>query len=37
MTTRTANELTVTAEPGQPYIDSERVLDAPRDLVFRCF
>ncbi len=37
MTTRTANELTVTAEAGQPFIDTERVLDAPRDLVFRCF
>src|ERR671912_392101 len=27
----------VTAEPGTPFLDTERVLDAPRDLVFRCW
>jgi uncharacterized protein YndB with AHSA1/START domain len=37
MTTRTANELTVTAERGLPFVDTERVVDAPRDLVFRCY
>ena len=37
MTTRTATPIKVTAEPGLPFIDTERELDAPRDLVFRCF
>jgi uncharacterized protein YndB with AHSA1/START domain len=37
MTTRTANELTLTAERGLPFVDTERVVDAPRDLVFRCY
>jgi uncharacterized protein YndB with AHSA1/START domain len=37
MTTRTAAPLEVTATPGLPFIDTERVLDAPRDLVFRCW
>ena len=37
MTTRIANPLSVTADPGLPFVDTERVLDAPRDLVFRCF
>jgi uncharacterized protein YndB with AHSA1/START domain len=37
VTTRTAAELKVTAEPGTPFLDTERVLDAPRDLVFRCW
>lgn len=37
MTTRTAAPLTVIAEPGLPFIDTERVLDAPRELVFRCW
>jgi uncharacterized protein YndB with AHSA1/START domain len=37
MTTRTAAPLKVTAEKGLPFVDTERELDAPRDLVFRCF
>jgi uncharacterized protein YndB with AHSA1/START domain len=37
MTTRTAAPITVTAEKGLPFIDTERELAAPRDLVFRCF
>lgn len=37
MTTRTAAPMKVTAEKGLPFIDTERELDAPRDLVFRCF
>jgi len=37
VTTRTAAPLNVTAEPGLPFIDTERVLDAPRELVFRCW
>lgn len=35
MTTKTA--LKVTAEPGVPFIDTERELDAPRELVFRAW
>ena len=31
------NELRITAEPGTPFIDTERAFDAPRDLVFRAF
>jgi uncharacterized protein YndB with AHSA1/START domain len=31
-----ANELKVTAVPGQPTITMTREFDAPRDLVFRC-
>ena len=30
-------ELKVTAEPGVPQVFTERVFDAPRDLVFRAF
>jgi uncharacterized protein YndB with AHSA1/START domain len=37
VTTRTATPIKVTAEPGLPFVGTERVLDAPRDLVFRCF
>jgi uncharacterized protein YndB with AHSA1/START domain len=37
VTTRTATTIQVTAEPGLPFVGTERVLDAPRDLVFRCF
>jgi uncharacterized protein YndB with AHSA1/START domain len=37
VTTRSAAPLKVTAEPGMPYIDTERVLDAPPALVFRCW
>ena len=37
MTTRTATPIKVTADKGLPFIDTERELDAPRDLVFRCF
>jgi uncharacterized protein YndB with AHSA1/START domain len=37
VTTRTAAPLKVIAEPGLPFVDTERVLDAPRDLVFRCW
>ena len=37
MTTRTAAPIKVTAEKGLPFVDTERELDAPRDLVFRCF
>ena len=37
MTTRTATPIKVTAEKGLPFIDTERELDAPRELVFRCF
>ena len=37
MTTRTATPIKVTAEKGLPFVDTERELDAPRDLVFRCF
>ena len=36
MTTRTP-QLQVAAPPDLPYIDTERVVDAPRDLVFRCW
>src|SRR5215210_2028461 len=35
--TTTTDALKVTAEPGLPFIDLERVLDAPRDLVLRCY
>ena len=31
-----ANELKLSAEPGQPLITMTREFDAPRDLVFRC-
>jgi uncharacterized protein YndB with AHSA1/START domain len=31
------NELTVTAPEGLPFVGIERDVDAPRDLVFRCF
>ena len=34
--TMTTHPLTLTAEPGVPFIDLERVLDAPRELVLRC-
>ena len=37
MTTRTATPIKVTAEQGLPFVDTERELDAPRELVFRCF
>lgn len=37
MTTRTAAPLKITAEQGLPFVDTERELDAPRELVFRCF
>lgn len=37
MTTSTAAPIKVTAEPGLPFVDTERTLDAPRDLVFRCW
>ena len=36
MTTATA-QLKVIAEPGSHAVTTERVIDAPRDLVFRCF
>ena len=36
MTTATA-QLKVTAEPGSHAVTTEREVDAPRDLVFRCF
>ena len=35
MTTKTA--IKVVAEPGLPFIDTERELDAPRELVFRAW
>jgi uncharacterized protein YndB with AHSA1/START domain len=35
MTTRTAMQ--VTAQPGLPFIDTERAFDAPRALVFRAW
>jgi uncharacterized protein YndB with AHSA1/START domain len=35
--THTAPQLKVTADPGLPFIDTERRLDAPRELVFRCW
>jgi uncharacterized protein YndB with AHSA1/START domain len=37
VTTHTAAQLKVDAEPGLPFIDTERVFDAPRELVFRCW
>ena len=37
MTTRTVAPLKVIAEPGMPFVGSERTFDAPRDLVFRCW
>jgi uncharacterized protein YndB with AHSA1/START domain len=37
VTTNTAAPIKVTAEPGLPFIGSEREVQAPRDLVFRCF
>jgi uncharacterized protein YndB with AHSA1/START domain len=37
MTTKTTASLEVTAERGLPFIDTERVFDAPRDLVFRAW
>jgi len=37
VTTRTAAPIKVTADPGLPFVDTERALDAPRDLVFRCW
>ena len=37
MTTRTAAPIKVIAEPGLPFVGTEREVDAPRDLVFRCF
>ncbi len=37
MTTSTTAQLALVAEPGLPFIDTERILDAPRELVFRCF
>jgi uncharacterized protein YndB with AHSA1/START domain len=37
MTTHTATPIKVTADKGLPFVDTERELDAPRDLVFRCF
>jgi uncharacterized protein YndB with AHSA1/START domain len=37
VTTRTAAPLKVTAELGQPFVGTERVFEAPRELVFRCW
>jgi uncharacterized protein YndB with AHSA1/START domain len=37
VTTRTAAPLTVIAERGQPFVGTERVFEAPRALVFRCW
>lgn len=37
MTTRAAAPVRITAEKGLPFVDTERELDAPRELVFRCF
>ena len=37
MTTTTATGLTVIAEPGTALITVEREVNAPRDLVFRCY
>jgi uncharacterized protein YndB with AHSA1/START domain len=37
VTTRTSAPITVTAEPGQLSIATERAFDAPRELVFRCW
>jgi len=37
VTTRTATPIKVIAEPGLPFVGTEREVDAPRDLVFRCF
>jgi uncharacterized protein YndB with AHSA1/START domain len=37
VTTRSATPLTISAEPGLPFIDTERVVNAPRELVFRCW
>ena len=37
MTTRTATPIKVIAEPGLPFVGTEREVDAPRDLVFRCY
>jgi uncharacterized protein YndB with AHSA1/START domain len=31
------NELTITAEPGTPFIDTERAFDAPAELLYRAF
>lgn len=31
------NELTITAEPGTPFIDTERAFDAPADLLYRAY
>lgn len=33
----TAHPVTVTAEPGTPFIEIAREIDAPRDLVFRAY
>jgi uncharacterized protein YndB with AHSA1/START domain len=37
MTTTTLNGITVTAEPGTALITTEREINGPRDLVFRCY
>jgi uncharacterized protein YndB with AHSA1/START domain len=37
MATEQVSATRITAEPGVPYIDMERDVDAPRDLVFRAF
>jgi uncharacterized protein YndB with AHSA1/START domain len=37
MTTATSNETRITAPEGLPYVDIERELDAPRDLVHRAY
>jgi uncharacterized protein YndB with AHSA1/START domain len=37
VTTRTAAPIKVIAEPGLPFVGTEREVNAPRDLVFRCF
>lgn len=36
MTTQTAGGITVIAEPGTALITTEKVINGPRDLVFRC-
>ena len=37
MTTQTAGGITIVAEPGTALITTERVINGPRDLVFRCY
>jgi uncharacterized protein YndB with AHSA1/START domain len=36
-TTQTAGGITLVAEPGSALITTERVINGPRDLVFRCY